>query len=43
MAEELSRDEVKERLEAIFNSSMEGKELDKALASIAKRLDKFEV
>ena len=42
MAEELSRDEVKERLEAIFNSSMEGKELDKALASIEKRLDKFE-
>jgi len=42
VAEELSRDEVKERLEAIFNSSMEGKELDKALASIEKRLDKFE-
>ena len=42
MAEGLSRDQVKERLEAIFSSSLEGEELDKALASIDKRLDKFE-
>tara|TARA_B100001123_G_scaffold221051_1_gene249250 strand:- start:1737 stop:2516 length:780 start_codon:yes stop_codon:yes gene_type:complete len=42
VADELSREEVKDRLEAIFRSSLEGKELDKALASIEKRLDKFE-
>jgi len=42
VADELTRDEVKERLEAIFTSSLEGNELDKALASIEKRLDKFE-
>ena len=42
MAEGLSRDQAKERLEVIFSSSLEGEELDKALASIDKRLDKFE-
>ena len=42
MAGELSREEVSLRLTEIFSSSMEGEELDKALASIEKRLDKFE-
>jgi len=42
VAEELTREEVKDRLEEIFRSSLEGKELDKALASIEKRIDKFE-
>ncbi len=42
MADELSREEVSERLEAIFSSSLEGDELDKAISTIPKRLDKFE-
>ena len=42
MAGELSREEVSARLEAIFSSALEGAELEKALTSIDKRLDKFE-
>jgi hypothetical protein len=42
MADELTREQVSSRLEAIFSSAMDGKELAKALASIEKRLDKFE-
>ncbi len=42
MAEELNREQVTERMQAIFRSSLEGDELDKALSSIDKRLDKFE-
>ena len=42
MAGELTREEVSTRLEAIFSSSLEGEELQKALTSIEKRLDKFE-
>ena len=42
MAGEQTREEVAARLEAIFSSAMEGEELSKALASIDKRLDKFE-
>ena len=42
MAGEQTREEVAARLEAIFSSAMEGEELEKALASIDKRLDKFE-
>ena len=42
MAGEQTREEVAARLEAIFSSAMEGEELDKALVSIDKRLDKFE-
>ena len=42
MAAEQSREEVAARLEAIFSSAMEGEELAKSLASIDKRLDKFE-
>ncbi|MBJ28960.1 MAG: hypothetical protein CMB61_02740 [Euryarchaeota archaeon] len=41
-ADELSREEVSSRLEEIFSSSLEGEELDKAVSSIPKRLDKFE-
>ena len=42
MAEEINREQVTERMQAIFRSSLEGDELDKALSSIDKRLDKFE-
>ena len=42
MAGDLSREEVSSRLEAIFSSALEGRELEKALTSIDKRLDKFE-
>ena len=42
MAGEQTREEVTARLEAIFSSAMEGEELEKALISIEKRLDKFE-
>ena len=42
MAGEKTREEVAARLEAIFSSAMEGEELQKALVSIDKRLDKFE-
>ncbi len=42
MAGEQTREEVAARLEAIFSSAMEGEELQKALVSIDKRLDKFE-
>jgi F0F1-type ATP synthase membrane subunit b/b' len=42
MTGELTREEVSARLEAIFSSSLEGEELQKALASVEKRLDKFE-
>jgi hypothetical protein len=42
MAGEQTREEVTARLEAIFSSAMEGEDLEKALISIEKRLDKFE-
>ena len=42
MAGGQTREEVTARLEAIFSSAMEGEELQKALISIEKRLDKFE-
>ena len=42
MANELSREEVSDRLVAIFSASLEGSELEKAIASVDKRLDKFE-
>jgi len=42
MAGGQTREEVTARLEAIFSSAMEGEELEKALISIEKRLDKFE-
>ena len=42
MAGEQTREEVAARLEAIFSSAMEGEELEKALVSIDKRLDKLE-
>ena len=42
MVDELSREGVTDRLEAIFTSSLEGDELEKAISSIPKRLDKFE-
>ena len=42
MADELSREEVSSRLEEIFSSSLEGDQLEKAVSSIPKRLDKFE-
>ncbi|MDP6661936.1 MAG: hypothetical protein QF545_03255 [Candidatus Thalassarchaeaceae archaeon] len=42
MAEELNRDEVAQRLEDIFTASLDGDELEKAISSIPKRMDKFE-
>ena len=42
MADELTREDVSDRLVEIFSSSLEGSELDKAIASVDKRLDKFE-
>ena len=42
VADELSREEVSSRLEEIFSSSLEGDQLEKAVSSIPKRLDKFE-
>ena len=39
---ELTREEASARLEAIFRSNLEGQELEKLVASIDKRLDKFE-
>jgi len=42
MAGEQTREEVSARLEAIFSSALEGEDLQKALSSIDKRLDKFE-
>ena len=42
MANELSREEVSDRLVTIFSASLEGSELEKAIASVDKRLDKFE-
>ena len=42
MADELSREETSSRLEEIFSSSLDGDELEKAVSSIPKRLDKFE-
>lgn len=42
MADELNRQEVSDRLVAIFSASLEGNELEKAIASVDKRLDKFE-
>ena len=42
MADELDRQEVSDRLVAIFSASLEGSELEKAIASVDKRLDKFE-
>ena len=42
MADELTREEVSDRLVAIFSASLEGSELEKAISSVDKRLDKFE-
>ncbi|MDP7002506.1 MAG: hypothetical protein QF911_02895 [Candidatus Thalassarchaeaceae archaeon] len=42
MADELSREEVTERLETIFSAALEGDELEKLISSIPKRLEKFE-
>ena len=42
MADELTREVVSDRLVEIFSASLEGSELDKAIASVDKRLDKFE-
>ena len=42
MADELNRQEVSDRLVTIFSASLEGSELEKAIASVDKRLDKFE-
>ena len=42
MADELNRKEVSDRLVTIFSASLEGSELEKAIASVDKRLDKFE-
>ena len=42
MTDEITREEATERLEAIFNSNLEGEELEKMLAGIPQRLDKFE-
>ena len=42
MADALDRQEVSDRLVAIFSASLEGSELEKAIASVDKRLDKFE-
>ena len=42
MADELTRQEVSDRLVTIFSASLEGSELEKAIASVDKRLDKFE-
>ena len=42
MADELTREIVSDRLVEIFSASLEGSELDKAIASVDKRLDKFE-
>ena len=42
MADELNREEVSDRLVTIFSASLEGSELEKAIASVDKRLDKFE-
>ena len=42
MADQLTREEVSDRLVSIFSASLEGSELEKALASLDKRLDKFE-
>ena len=42
MADELTREVVSDRLVEIFSASLEGSELEKAIASVDKRLDKFE-
>ena len=42
MADKLSREEVSDRLVTIFSASLEGSELEKAIASVDKRIDKFE-
>ena len=42
MTEEITREEATERLESIFNSNLEGEELEKMLENIPQRLDKFE-
>jgi|TARA_B100001996_G_scaffold138716_2_gene105495 hypothetical protein len=39
---EISREEAFSKLESIFRSHIEGKELEKMIGSIDKRLDKFE-
>ena len=39
---ELTREDASGRLEAIFRSNLEGQELEKLVATIDKRLDKFE-
>ena len=42
MADELTREDVSDRLVTIFSAALEGSELEKAIASVDKRLDKFE-
>ena len=42
MADKLTREDVSDRLVEIFSASLEGSELDNAIASVDKRLDKFE-
>ncbi|SVD92658.1 uncharacterized protein METZ01_LOCUS445512, partial [marine metagenome] len=42
MGDELTREEVTERLEAIYSEALEGKDLKKRLANIPKTLDKYE-
>ena len=42
MGDELTREEVTERLEAIYSEALEGKDLEKRLANIPKTLDKYE-
>ena len=42
MADKLTREDVSDRLVTIFSAALEGSELEKAIASVDKRLDKFE-
>ena len=42
MTEGPTREETEQRLEAIFSSALEGEELEKMIASIPKRIEKFE-
>ncbi len=42
MGDELTREEVTERLEAIYSEALEGEDLEKRLANIPKTLDKYE-
>ena len=42
MADELTSEEVTQRLEEIFSAALDGDELEKLISSIPKRLDKFD-